>query len=75
MPQRKIAFAKTHKKASNTVQNVLLRYGLKYLLSEGHGVVDITHDQSTGSSRGHLIEEPERREKQMHGMKQVQLER
>ena len=28
MPQRKIAFAKTHKSASSTVQNVLLRYGL-----------------------------------------------
>ena len=28
LPQRKIAFAKTHKTASSTVQNVLLRYGL-----------------------------------------------
>ena len=27
-PQRKIAFAKTHKTASSTVQNILLRYGL-----------------------------------------------
>ena len=28
-PRRKIAFAKTHKTASSTVQNILLRYGLK----------------------------------------------
>ena len=27
-PRRKIAFAKTHKTASSTVQNILLRYGL-----------------------------------------------
>ena len=27
-PRRKIAFAKTHKSASSTVQNILLRYGL-----------------------------------------------
>ena len=27
-PYRKIAFAKTHKTASSTVQNILLRYGL-----------------------------------------------
>ena len=40
MPQRKIAFAKTHKTASSTVQNVLLRYGLansyEFLLPVAH---------------------------------------
>ena len=29
-PHRKIGFAKTHKTASSTVQNVLLRYGLSF---------------------------------------------
>ena len=40
VPHRKIAFAKTHKTASSTVQNVLLRYGLansvEFLLPAAH---------------------------------------
>ena len=39
-PHRKIAFAKTHKTASSTVQNILLRYGLangvEFLLPAAH---------------------------------------